>query len=319
MDSRKKRKKKKSKRVLFFVLLSITILFLSLASYATYLYFKAESVFSESYAETTRDKSSLRDVKVDPKFDNISILIIGVDESKNRKNAGNSRSDALMLATLNKDEKSVKLLSIPRDSYVHIPGLGYETRINHAYQSGGTEGTIETVETLLDVPIDYYVKLNFEGFVDVIDSIGTVRVNVPYEITEGSYYGTAKVHLEPGVQKLNGEEALAFARTRKQDNDIERGKRQQEVVKATVQEVTSLDSLFNYEKIIEAVGDNMTTDLRFDEMKSFITYGMEGSNLNFETLTLAGTDYQPGNMYFWKLDEEELENTKRELKEHLEL
>src|SRR5690625_4586129 len=160
---------------------------------------------------------------------------MGVDSSDKRENAASARTDTLMLATLNKDAKSVKLISIPRDSYVYIPEVGYEDKINHAHAFGGTRSTIDTVENLLDIPVDYYVKVNFNAFVDVVDAIGGIDVEVPYEFKESNSKDKRdSIHLMPGEQTLDGEEALALARTRKQDTDVMRGQRQLEIVDAMV-------------------------------------------------------------------------------------
>src|SRR5690625_5785080 len=168
-----------------------------------------------------REKSDLREEYVDPKFDNVSILLMGVDSSDERGDDEEARTDALLVATLNKDEKSVKLLSIPRDSYVYVPEVGYETKINHAHAYGGPRATIETVENLLNIPIDYYVRVNFEAFMDVVDAVDGITVDVPYELQEQDSKDRADaIHLYPGGQKLNGEEALALARTRKKDSDV---------------------------------------------------------------------------------------------------
>lgn len=290
--------------------------------YGLKLYLKADSVLSDSYESDGRDKSSLRDEMVDPKFDNVSILIMGVDASEKRDNDANARTDSLMLATLNKDDKSVKLVSIPRDSKVYVPEVEYETKINHAHAFGGPKATIETVEDLLEIPIDYYVKVNFSAFIDVVDALDGIEIDVPYEFKEQDSNDKADaIHLFPGMQKLDGEEALALARTRKLDNDVERGKRQQEIIKAIVDRTVSLNSILKYDDIIEAVGKNMTTNMFFSDMKSFISYGTSGKNLEIETLTLAGEDFwqeYPRRSYFWQLDHEALNETIQVLQEHLE-
>src|SRR5699024_12434583 len=98
-------------------------------------------------------------------------LMMGVDygEGDKRDKDDEARTDALMLATLNKDDKSVKLLSIPRDSYVYVPEVGYDTKINHAHSFGGPIATIDTVENLLGLRADYYARINFSAFMDVVD------------------------------------------------------------------------------------------------------------------------------------------------------
>ncbi|MBM7599352.1 LCP family protein required for cell wall assembly [Virgibacillus halotolerans] len=314
------RKKKRKLKKRAFVVLALLIAIVAVIGYFAYLYFTASSVFSDAYEDDGREKSDLREHAVDPKKDNVSILIMGVDASDTRDNAESARTDSLMVATFNKKDKSVKLLSIPRDSYVYIPEVGYETKINHAYAFGGTMATIETVENLLEIPIDYYMKVNFEAFIDVVDAVDGVKVNVPYELKEmDSKDKKDSIHLMPGEQKLNGEEALALARTRKLDNDVERGKRQQEILNAIANKALSIGSVFKYDNMIHAVGNNMTTNMTFSELKSFISYGTKGKNLNMENLTLEGRDYQPTNTYYWQLDEASLAEVKEALKAHLEL
>lgn len=316
----KRTRKKRLRRRIYFILIPILIAFLGILGYGGYLYMKADTVLSESYEEVEREKSPLREAVVDPTIDNVSVLIMGVDENEHRGNADSSRTDALMVATFNKDEKSINLVSIPRDSLVYIPEAGYEDKINHAHAFGGPKATIETVENLLEIPIDYYVRLNFHAFVDVVDALNGITVEVPYEFKESNSMDKRdSIHLLPGLQTLDGEEALALARTRKLDNDIERGKRQQEILKAIIDKATSLGSVLNYDEVIEAVGDNMTTNMTFSDIKTFITYGTSAGNLEIETYTLEGTDYQPAGVYYWKLDPIALEETKSLLQEHLEI
>lgn len=316
----KRGKKRKLRKRAFFILIIALVLFVGVVTYATYLYAKADSVFTDSYKDDGRAKSDLREEAVNPAEDNVSVLIIGVDQSDARGNKGNARSDTLMLATLNIEDRSVKLLSIPRDSYVYIPEVDYKTKINHAHAYGGPQATIKTVENLLKIPVDYYVKVNFDAFIDVVNAVDGIKVDVPYELYEQNSEDKANaIHLLPGEQELNGEQALAFARTRHYDNDIQRGKRQQEVIKSVIHKATSLDSILKYDNIIDAVGKNMTTNMTFDEMKSFIAYGTGSGSLDIDTLTLQGSNYQPSDTYYWKLDEAALEETKELLKKHLEI
>lgn len=315
-----KRKRKLRKRRVLLILVPLLIAFLAVGGWATHLYIKADTALTGSYENDGRDKSELREEIVDPKFDNVSILIMGVDENDVRDNQGSSRTDTLMLATLNKDDKSVKLLSIPRDSYVYIPEVGYEDKINHAHAFGGTKATVETVENLLDVPVDYYVKVNFNAFVEVIDALGGINVEVPYEFKESNSKDKRdSIHLLPGMQQLDGEEALALARTRKLDNDIQRGKRQLDIVKSVIDKTISVSSILKLDNVIEAVGDNMTTNMLFSEMRSFISYGTSGGGIDVESFTLEGTDYQPAGVYYWQLDEVALNETKGVLQKHLDI
>jgi polyisoprenyl-teichoic acid--peptidoglycan teichoic acid transferase len=310
------KKRLRKKRVFRWVIMPLLLISLSFVAYGTFLYNKAESVMDKSYNPIDREGKRA----VNPFDENFSVLFIGVDDSNKRQFEGSSRTDALMLATFNQEDKSVKLLSIPRDSYVHIPQKEIYTKINHAHAYGGVELTLETVEELLDVPVDYYVKMNFNAFIDVIDALNGIEVDVPYTFSEQDSHDRAgAITLNEGIQNLDGEEALALARTRKLDNDIERGKRQQEIIKAIMKRAVSVNSVSKYSDVMEAVGDNITTDLRFDDMKSFIEYATAGSNLNTETLNLAGNDSRIDGVYYFQLDEMGLAETRSKLKTHLNI
>ncbi|MGG3563708.1 LCP family protein [Neobacillus rhizosphaerae] len=313
-----KKKKSRKKRIFMWIIVPLLIVALGGAGYATFLLKKAESVVNKSYKPVKT--VSKRTSAVNPSEDNISILLIGVDESKSRqKQYGDAvRSDALLVATLNKKEKSVKLLSIPRDSYVYIPGKDKFDKITHAHAYGGPKMTIETVQEMLDIPIDYYVKVNFYAFIDVVNALDGIDVEVPYAISEkDSEDHHNAIRLKPGFQTLTGEQALALARTRHKDTDIMRGMRQQEIIKAIVKKALSIKSFSKHTDMIEAVGDNMQTNMSFKDMKSLIDYGLAGSGLTIDTLNLKGEDTYINRVYYYKLDDENLEQTKSILKAHL--
>ena len=320
MKSKKtKTKKSSSKLVLFLKIFAIlaTSALICVTTYFVYLSKQAEQAANNSYEELQRDTPKREEV-VDTAKDNVSVLFIGIDDSEKRnQGADNSLSDALILATLNNKEKSIKLLSIPRDSYVYIPHVGYKDKITHAHSFGGTYASIETIEEMLDVPIDYYVRLNFNAFIDVVDALGGVEVDVPYNILEKDENDQRTVQLTEGIQTLNGREALAFARTRKADSDLERGKRQQEVLKAIISQAASASAITKYDDVIEAVGDNMRTNMMFSEMKSFVAYLSSGMP-TIETLNLEGTDSWEGGYYFI-LNEQSVEDASNALKMHLDL
>ncbi|BAM48150.1 LCP family protein [Amphibacillus xylanus] len=316
---REVKKKQRNKKLIIFLVVPIVLLFLLIISYGVSVFFKAQQVVDNSFESDGRDGGSeLREDEIDPNVDNVSILFIGVDQGGTRGNSGHGLSDALILATLNKEENSVKLLSIPRDSYVYVPERDRYTKINHAHSYGGAKATIETVENLLEVPIDYFVRINFDAFIDIVDTLNGVKVDVPYEIKEMDSNDTkGAIHLLPGEQWLNGEEALAFARTRKKDNDIERGKRQQQLISAMVDRAVSINTIFNIDALMTAVGDNMSTSMNFKDIVSFTNYGLKG-NLQIESLNLEGSDLWT-DAYYFQIDEQSLAETKQILQEHLGL
>ena len=312
-------KKGSSKLVLFLKIFAIlaTSALICITTYFVYLTKQAEMAANSAYEDMNRNSSKRNEV-VNAATDNVSVLFIGVDDSEKRgQGADTSRSDALILATLNNKNKSIKLLSIPRDSYVYIPHVGHKDKITHAHAFGGTNASVETIEELFDIPVDYYVRLNFNAFIDVIDALGGVEVEVPYDMVEKDENDFPTVQLQQGLQHLDGREALALARTRKADSDLERGKRQQEILKAIILEAASVSAITKYDDVIEAVGDNMRTNMTFNEMKSFVAYLSSGVP-SIETINLEGYDSWEGGYYFM-LNEQSVSDTSLLLKSHLGL
>src|SRR5690606_38589254 len=150
-------------------------------------------------------------------------------------------------------------------------------KITHAYALEGPSSTIESVEEMLEVPVDYYVRMDFQAFIEVVDALGGIEAEVPYDLKEKDENDIHDaIVLEEGLQELDGREALALARTRHYDNDIERGKRQQMLLESILDKALSATSLTKYGSVIDAVGDNMKTNLTFKEMQSFFEYAKGG-------------------------------------------
>ncbi|MBO9130854.1 LCP family protein [Bacillus sp. 165] len=317
-------KKKKRRRIAVLLILPLLILLFGGAGYTAYLYKKAQNVAKAAYKGLDRgEKSAKRLEAVKPLEDNISILIMGVDESQerkeNQKEFGNAfRTDALLLATLNKDDKSIKLVSIPRDTRVYIPVKDKENKITHAYAYGGANSTIETVENFLDVPVDYYVKFNFDSFVKIIDTLGGIDLDVPVSFTEMNSKGVRSIHLNKGYQHLDGEQALALARTRHIDNDFMRGQRQQLIIEAAAKKALSLNSVPKMADLIDAAGSDMETNLTFDDLIGIVKT-MLGTQLNMEKMQIQCTDEYINNVYYAEPDEESVNEIQTILKQHLGL
>ncbi|PEC85783.1 LytR family transcriptional regulator [Bacillus cereus] len=335
--SKPKNSKKKTK-----IIISVILFFLIVGGgYTWFLVNKASSAVRNAAHDLARgDKSDLRDKAVKPITNNVSVLVMGVDESDVRgKEYGEAiRTDALLLATFNKDSKSVKLLSIPRDTYTYIPVEKKKDKITHAHaygstkngKDGGPQASIDAVEKLLNVPVDYFVKFNFKSFMKIVDDLGGIEVDVPVEFTEQDSNDNADaIHLKKGVQKLNSEEALALARTRHIDSDAMRGQRQQLVIEAILKKLTSVGSVTKVGNIIDDINGQFVTNLTFDDMLSFYKYGADSS---IEKLQIQGDDcYMEkgddtcsksaggGRTYYYNPDKKELAKVTNDLRTHLGL
>lgn len=311
----RKTKNDKKRTILVIIATLAVSLLICVSAYGIYLIKKAETA-----VDTAFEPAGNINEDIEPLTDNISILFIGVDDSAERNQSNNNiRSDALVLATLNNEDKSIKLVSIPRDTYTFIPDSGREDKITHAYAYNGPSSTIKSVENLLEVPVDYYLRMNFDAFIEVIDALGGIKVEVPYDIIEQDENDSQNaIELKEGIQFLNGSEALALARTRHYDNDIERGKRQQMILESIMNRAVSAGSITKYGDVFEAVGDNMKTDLTFKNISSLFEYAKNGKP-DVETITLDGYDDMSTGIYYWKLNEESLTEIQDVLQSHLGL
>ncbi|WHY76926.1 LCP family protein [Neobacillus sp. WH10] len=261
--SRKKNKKKKSKW-LRISLFTILILLVGGGVYFYNVYSNMAKAVNKMNHPISREVSKKRDVKVQfHKKDPISILMVGVDE----REGDGGRTDSMLVLTVNPEKKTTKILSIPRDTRTKLisstkPNKNRTDKINHAYAYGGIEMSIETVEHFLNIPIDYYVQVNMEGFKDIVDAVGGIDVDNQFA------FELDGVYLKKGPQHLNGEEALQYARMRKDDprGDLGRQERQREVISKIINKGKSLSTLTNYDKILGALENNIKTNLTLDDM-----------------------------------------------------
>ncbi|HEY7179502.1 MAG TPA: LCP family protein [Gaiella sp.] len=189
-------------------------------------------------------------------------LVIGYDHRADEAKNAPSRSDTLMLVRADPGEKTVSLLSFPRDLRVDIycPGHStYRDKINAAYSDCGAQGTLETVRKLTGLPINYIITVNFRGFRELVDKLGGVWMDVDrrYFNDHGGPYGYAKINLQPGYQRLTGLKALDFVRFRHTDSDIYRNARQQQFVRAFKNQIDSAFSLTKLPQVIKIVTSNV--------------------------------------------------------------
>lgn len=326
-DLRQNKHKKFRRRriILFSIMIPIMLIIMVVSVYATYLYSKGENAFDKAFSSIRDGKGSdLRTKNVVAAKDNMSFLIIGVDDSDVRNFKGNARSDALLYGTLNIKTHALTLLSIPRDSYVLVPGTENSTeqwtKIAHAHAYGGPELSVKTVENTLQLPVDKYVRFNFTSFLEIVDALGGIEVDVPVSFTEQDSKDKAgAITLKKGLQELNGEQALALARTRHIDNDIERGKRQQLVIEAIIKKALQMGSISKYGSIIDTVGNNMKTDMDFETMMSLAKYAINNKDdFKVKSINLKGADSTIDNIYYYQLDNEELHKTANTLAKELD-
>ena len=204
-------------------------------------------------ASKTVDQISKKSSRVSTKRDNkvniddkepFSVLLLGLDTGGlGRTEQG--RSDTMMVVTVNPQQKKSTIISLDRDIYTNIVGYGTVDKLNHAYAFGGVDMAMNSIEQLLDIPIDHYVTINLDGMEDLINAVGGIEVNNKIDFTLDG------VHVPVGKQTLDGEKGLAYSRMRHEDpkGDVGRQARQREVVTKIVNKVLSLEGVSNYRKI----------------------------------------------------------------------
>lgn len=191
--------------------------------------------------------------------DQINILLLGSDQ---RPNDEGFRTDTIQLLTINPKVGSVKLTAFPRDLYVYIPGDTVQ-RINTAMGWGGFEALADTMEYNFGVRPEYYVLINFWSFNDVIDSLGGVTVDIGQDMCDQrdawGWYCVSQ-----GSTWMDGASALWYVRSRYTTSDLDRGRRQQEVLEAIFKQLLNLDALRRAPELYEIYKENVTTNLDFD-------------------------------------------------------
>ncbi|MDN7241586.1 LCP family protein [Planococcus sp. N028] len=280
----------------------------TIAIYLVILFPTVTSTLDQIHEPAAREVSVKRYEKIVlEKKDPISILLLGVDEREDDR----GRSDTMIVLTLNPEEKSIKMVSIPRDTYTEIVGYGIMDKINHAYAFGGMEMSMESVENLLDIPIDYTIQVNMEGFEDIVDAVGGVEVNNPLAFDD----------FEVGKQNLNGEQALSYVRMRKQDpnGDFGRQDRQKQVIESILDKTASANTLFSYKKILSALGENVKTSISISEMREVQKNYRDTIETIDQIYFEEGTGETINAIWYYKMNSEELEKVQKTLKEHLEI
>jgi len=233
----------------------------------------------------------------------VTILLMGTDARPNELNTP-SRTDTMMIARVDFDRKTAKLLSIPRDVWVAIPNLkSYgvtEDRINSAYfygeafnvKGGGAKVAMDTVTLNFGIPIDHYAVINFQGFVKVVDALGGIDLNVPTAIYDPEFptddYKTMVFAVKEGQQHLDGITALRYARTRHQDSDTERIKRQQLVLLAIRDKALSVNAVVRIPEVYNAMLGSFNTDL---SLPTLISYGVTGQQIDRANIKMYAIDY----------------------------
>lgn len=275
--------------LMFFSLLAVTTI--GLGAYGLTILNQSTNTLSKTFKGIGDENNVIAENKP------MTILLMGVDTgSGSREDQWVGNSDTMILVTVNPQTRETTIMSLERDILTNITqdGETVQAKLNAAYAQGGAELAIETIQDLMNIHIDRYAMINMKGLVQLVDKVGGITVNNPFDfdisIEENEPEYTAKI--PPGRQEIDGEQALVYSRMRYQDpeGDYGRQKRQREVIEKIIKKVLTLDGLSNYQGIIEAVSDNMQTNISLDTNSLMQLMGYRDALKNIRMEQLKGED-----------------------------
>ncbi|AYK05367.1 LCP family protein [Brevibacillus laterosporus] len=283
----KKPKKKKTKlRIILLTLLALFIL--GGGAYAYYVYQTFDKAIEKATEDPYQDVNNV--LPVDTSYSSnkpISVVLLGRDS---RPETGSANTDVMIVGVIDPDTKKVTMISIPRDTRVKIPGYRGYHKVNAVFANGEAERrqakakgetptengitlTKKTLEQVLGIPVNHYVEVDFNGFKAVVDAVGGVEVNIDRRLVYDDPTDNTHINLNPGRQVLNGKNTLDYVRhrhdnrgTKYYSNDFDRNQRQQEVIKAIMNKMLSIEGFAKLPKVIETTGDHIHTDFSKEQI-----------------------------------------------------
>lgn len=294
---------------------AISLIVVVVLGYSVYLYLHVKSAADQMYEPrepikqvSIVDQRGGGDFPIDMENkEPFNALILGVDERANDR----GRSDTMIVLSVNPAKQSILMFNIPRDTRTSIVGHGTEDKINHAYAFGGVNMSVQTVEQLLGVPIHYYMKVDMEGFAQLIDQVGGVNVDNPFAFEyEGHQFEQGEIHLD-------GTAALGFSRMRYDDpkGDLGRNDRQREIVKQLLNNTIRVSNVLQLETLLDEVSDHVRTDITFDEMKQIFSNYRSVVN-HIESIEIQGTGKKIDGIYYYIVEPSERERIHQMIEEH---
>lgn len=211
----------------------------------------------------------------------VHVLVLGTDQRPGEQ--GPFRSDTMLLTRFDPGTPRVAVLAVPRDLWVAIPGWG-ENRINTAHFLGGPTLAKQTVESAFNLPVHYYVRLEFDDFVGIIDAMGGITVDVPETLHDEFYptpdYGVTTIHIEAGTQHMDGETALIYARSRHSTSDFDRAQRQQQILAAMKRKLQQPTTWPRLPLVTYRVATSLDTDMATNEWPVLALIALRADNVD---------------------------------------
>lgn len=253
-------------------------------------------------------------------IDEVLFLLVGVDTSDVNKievkkdGSTGIRSDTMILCRVNFQDGSIKMMSLPRDS--RVPVRGYLDKLNHAHSYGGMKLLMKTVRDFTNLDVDYYVRVDYRAVEKLVDAIGGVELEItrPMEYHDTTKGNELHISFQPGVQTLDGEDAIRFLRFRRYpDGDIDRVKAQQYFLTEMIKQTLEPRNILKLPKILDVYSKYIDTNMGADLVYSGISMAGKLDKENIESTTLPGEFLELDEISYWKVYEPGM---KKEIEEY---
>lgn len=308
------RKRRKKTKILWGRLLTVLLLFIFILTGSIYA---GSFIYKHFYDKTAVTQMTVPDhgnIAEELLNKRINILILGIDDGDSEALADEpKRTDAMMLASIDPKTKQVSVISIPRDSYVMLPGYNRD-KANAAFAYGGVTLAKKTIANLLNAPIHHYILLDWEGFIKIVDILGGVDLYVDNNMYYRDPYADLEIDIKKGFQHLDGSTAGKYIRFRTDElGDIGRVQRQQKFVRSMAEQHLSLNTLGKIPDIAKALDQYIQTDMSMGDIVKVVNTVKGVSKDSVRTAMVPGDFADINKISYWKVNENELKNTLKEL------
>ena len=293
-ERRRERRARRRKRTIFYILCALLGIVLMVGTAYWSFYSLRAAGGGQASAQPSR----------------VTVLLLGVDSGL----GGGTRTDTMIVATIDKQKASVDAVAIPRDTRVRIPGRSGFDRVNAAHAYGGPQLAVRTVESLLGIDIDYYVRIDYKGFETIVDTLGGVVIDVEKPMRYVDNAQGLNIDLKPGVQRLRGKEALDYVRYRDALGDVSlideermafggRIERQLKFARALMDQVFSARAIFSVPKLFADLKDTVATDMPATTALDLALALYSAEELSVNTAILPGSGQMVNGVAYWVVNE----------------
>ncbi len=289
----------------FKIFISFFIIFTLGFGAGLYFYFEKDAADKSTEVAVTTEELDVKEKK-----ERVNILMLGIDALDGNYEDNVSRTDTMMLVSIDPKTETAFILSIPRDSRVKIRGRQGMDKINHAHAYGGVDLALKTTKDLLQIPIHHYVRVDYQALFKTIDDIGGVEIDVPMNMKYSDPYATPplKIDLKKGKQILDGQKSMEYLRFRKgyANQDLGRINAQQEFIQAVLEKVMSPSSITRVPQYVETLSMYVDTDMSKKDMLDLAKDGIKIKPSEIQKAVVPGNPTSIDGISYYRVDDEAL-------------